>query len=88
MMPRPLVVRYGAPLTTAWLLLGSSVLLVPSGLLQIAEMARQPPSMSGWLALFYGGAIGMLGGNALWQKAVQEIGAARHASTRRRIDGR
>jgi drug/metabolite transporter (DMT)-like permease len=77
MMPQPLVVRYGAPLTTAWLLLGSSFLLVPIGFLQIVDMAQNPPSTSGWLALFYGGAIGMLGGNALWQKAVQEIGAAR-----------
>jgi drug/metabolite transporter (DMT)-like permease len=77
MMPRPLVVRYGAPLATAWLLLGSSLLLVPIGFVQIVEMARQPPSTSGWLALVYGGAVGMLGGNALWQKAVQEIGAAR-----------
>jgi len=77
MMPRPLVVRYGAPVATAWMLLGSAALLVPIGSLQIVEMARNPPSTGGWLALIYGGAIGMLGGNALWQQAVQEIGAAR-----------
>jgi drug/metabolite transporter (DMT)-like permease len=77
MMPRPLVVRYGAPVATAWMLVGSAALLVPIGSFQIVEMARNPPSTGGWLALIYGGAIGMLGGNALWQRAVQEIGAAR-----------
>jgi drug/metabolite transporter (DMT)-like permease len=76
-LPQPLVVRYGAPRTTAWLLLGAATLSVPIGSLQIVEMARHPPSTPAWLSLFYGGAIGMLGGNALWQRAVQEIGAAR-----------
>jgi drug/metabolite transporter (DMT)-like permease len=76
-LPQPLGVRYGAPRTTAWLLLGAALLLVPIGSFQVVEMARNPPSTPAWLSLFYGGAIGMLGGNALWQRAVQEIGAAR-----------
>jgi drug/metabolite transporter (DMT)-like permease len=75
--PQPLVVRYGAPRTTAWLLLGAATLLVPIGSLQTVDMVRHPPSTPAWLSLFYGGAIGMLGGNALWQQAVHEIGAAR-----------
>lgn len=76
-LPQPLLVRYGAPRTTAWLLLGAATLVMPIGSLQIAEMVRHPPSTPAWLSLLYGGAIGMLGGNALWQRAVQEIGAAR-----------
>jgi len=76
-LPQPLVVRYGAPRTTAWLLLGAATLSVPIGSLQIVEMFRHPPSTPAWLSLLYGGAVGMLGGNALWQRAVHEIGAAR-----------
>ncbi|HEY7030360.1 MAG TPA: DMT family transporter [Thermomicrobiales bacterium] len=76
-LPQPLGVRYGAPRTTAWLLLGSAALLVPIGSFRVVDLARNPPSTPAWLSLFYGGAIGMLGGNALWQRAVQEIGPAR-----------
>ena len=76
MLPIPLVVRYGAPRTTAWLLLGSALLTVPVGALSMVETVQQGASLLAWLALLYS-AVGMLGGNALWQRAVQEIGAQR-----------
>jgi drug/metabolite transporter (DMT)-like permease len=76
-LPQPLVVRYGAPRATAWLLLGAACLTMPIGSLSIVRTFRDPPSVGAWLSLVYGGAIGMLGGNALWQRAVHEIGAAR-----------
>jgi drug/metabolite transporter (DMT)-like permease len=72
----PLVGRYGAPRTTAWLLLGAASVTVPIGALSIAGSVREVPSTLAWLALAYS-AVGMLGGNALWQRAVQEIGPAR-----------
>jgi drug/metabolite transporter (DMT)-like permease len=76
-LPQPLAVRYGAPRTTAWLLLGAAVLTVPLGSPKIVDAFRHPPSLGAWLSLVYGGAVGMIGGNALWQRAVAEIGAAR-----------
>jgi drug/metabolite transporter (DMT)-like permease len=76
-LPQPLVVRYGAPRTTAWLLVGAAALTVPISLTSIVDTVQHPPSTLAWLSLVYGGAIGMLGGNALWQRAVHEIGAAR-----------
>jgi drug/metabolite transporter (DMT)-like permease len=75
-LPIPLVTRYGAPRTTAWLLLGSAFLTVPVGALSMVETVQQGASLLAWLALLYS-AVGMLGGNALWQRAVQEIGAQR-----------
>ncbi|MER3438719.1 MAG: EamA/RhaT family transporter, partial [Chloroflexota bacterium] len=75
-LPIPLVARYGAPRTTAWLLLGSAFLTVPVGALSLVETVQRGASLLAWLALLYS-AVGMLGGNALWQRAVQEIGAQR-----------
>ncbi len=74
--PQPLVRKYGAPRATGWFLLLSSLALLPIGLFWFGEVRADPPTMLAWAALAYG-AIGMLAGNTLWQRAVQEVGPQR-----------
>lgn len=76
-VPLPLIVRYGAPQTTAWMLLGAAALIFPIGAFSLPRVVHEPPATLAWLSLFYTSAIGMLGGNALWQRSVKEIGPAR-----------
>jgi drug/metabolite transporter (DMT)-like permease len=51
-------------------------LLVPVGLSSIRVALSAPPPALAWVSLVYT-ALGMLVGNTLWQKAVQEIGPTR-----------
>lgn len=74
--PQPLVRKYGAPRATGWFLLLSSLALLPIGLFWISDVQVHPPPALAWLALAYG-AVGMLAGNTLWQRAVQEVGPSR-----------
>lgn len=74
--PQPLVLKYGAPRATGWFLLLSSLALLPIGLFWIGEVRVDPPPNLAWVALVYG-AVGMLAGNTLWQRAVQEVGPSR-----------
>jgi len=75
-LPMPLVIRYGAPRTTAWLMLGAAILTVPVAAFSIRDAVSHGASTLAWIALLYS-AVGMLGGNTLWQRAVQEIGPGR-----------
>lgn len=74
--PQPLVHKYGAPRATGWFLLLSSLALLPIGLFWIEDVRVDPPPILAWVALGYG-AVGMLAGNTLWQRAVQEVGPSR-----------
>jgi drug/metabolite transporter (DMT)-like permease len=74
--PQPLVQKYGAPRATGWFLLLSSLALLPLGLFWVGDLRLDPPPTLAWVALVYG-AVGMLAGNTLWQRAVQEVGPSR-----------
>lgn len=74
--PQPLVRKYGAPRATGWFLLLSALALIPMGVLFAGDIRAHPPPALAWIALAYG-AIGMLVGNTLWQRAVQEVGPTR-----------
>lgn len=74
--PRPLVRKYGASRATGWFLLLSGLVLLPIGLFWIGDLRIDPPPTLAWVALVYG-AVGMLAGNTLWQRAVQEVGPSR-----------
>ncbi len=74
--PQPLVQKYGASRATGWFLLLSSLALLPIGLFWMNEVRVDPPPTLAWIALVYG-AVGMLAGNTLWQRAVQEVGPSR-----------
>ena len=74
--PQPLVQKYGAPRATGWFLLLSSLALLPIGLFWLGDVRVDPPPALVWVALVYG-AVGMLAGNTLWQRAVQEVGPSR-----------
>lgn len=74
--PQPLVKKYGALRSTAWIILASLVLIVPISIPSLGTIARNMPSPRAWAALLYS-AMGTLIGNTLWQVAVQQVGPAR-----------
>jgi drug/metabolite transporter (DMT)-like permease len=76
-LPAPLLPKYGTLRTSGWLLAASALVVVPVSSFSIAHSIQHPPSALAWLSLIYGGVFGILVGNSLWQRAVQEIGATR-----------
>jgi len=74
--PQRLVQKYGATRATGWFMLLLALVFVPIGLFWVGDLQAAPPSKLAWLALGYG-AIGMMAGNTLWQRAVQIIGPNR-----------
>ena len=74
--PQPLVQKYGAARATGWFLLLPALVFLPVGLFWLGDLRASPPPNLAWVALAYG-AVGMLAGNTLWQRAVQEVGPTR-----------
>ncbi|HET9661291.1 MAG TPA: DMT family transporter [Thermomicrobiales bacterium] len=74
--PQPLVQKYGAARATGWFLLLPALVLLPVGMIWLGDLRATPPPNLAWVALVYG-AVGMLAGNTLWQRAVQEVGPSR-----------
>lgn len=73
-VPAPLLAKYGTLRTSVWLLGASTLAVLPIGAFSIADSVQHPPSALAWMSLVYGGVFGILVGNSLWQRAVQEIG--------------
>lgn len=74
--PQPLVQKYGAARATGWFLLLPALVFLPVGMLWLGDVRADPPPNLAWVALVYG-AVGMLAGNTLWQRAVQDVGPSR-----------
>jgi drug/metabolite transporter (DMT)-like permease len=74
--PQPLVQKYGAARATGWFLLLPALVFLPVGLFWLGDVRASPPPNLAWVALVYG-AVGMLAGNTLWQRAVQDVGPSR-----------
>jgi drug/metabolite transporter (DMT)-like permease len=75
--PAPVLAKYGTLRTTAWMLCASLLVVVPIGLPSIADAIANPPSVPAWGSLVYSAIFGILIGNSLWQRGVQQSGAAR-----------
>lgn len=74
--PQPLVQKYGAARSTGWFLLLPALIFLPVGMFWLGGLRAAPPPNLAWVALAYG-SVGMLAGNTLWQRAVQEVGPSR-----------
>lgn len=75
--PVKLFAKYGILRTTAWILASSLLLIVPVSALSMADSLRHPPSAAAWGSLVYSAVFGIMIGNSLWQRAVQEVGPRR-----------
>jgi len=61
----------------AWLVLSSLIIQIPVGAAAIADTTNELPHFLSWASLAYSAVFGALIGNALWQRAVQQVGATR-----------
>jgi drug/metabolite transporter (DMT)-like permease len=75
--PVSLFAKYGILRATAWMLAASTLLIVPVSLWSIADTLRHPPSVAAWGSLVYSAVFGIMIGNMLWQRAVQQAGTRR-----------
>ncbi|MCC6793183.1 MAG: DMT family transporter, partial [Thermomicrobiales bacterium] len=78
--PASLLAKYGTLRTTFWMLAASVLVTLPVSLVSVADSLRDPPSVAAWGSLVYSAFFGMFIGNALWQLAVRQLGAARTLS--------
>lgn len=72
--PIPLMARYGVETINAWMLALSLIVVVPLGAPAIRDVIVHPPNWIAWLAVVYGGVVGVLLGNVLWYMAVRDAG--------------
>ena len=77
MAPANVFARQGTVRTMAWMVLSSLIIQIPAGGAAIVETAREMPGLLSWASLGYSAVFGALIGNALWQRAVQQVGATR-----------
>ncbi|MFT9424066.1 MAG: EamA family transporter [Acetobacter syzygii] len=75
LLQRPLVARYGALVSTAWILLIGAVVLLPW--LPAGVMALQGKGLWPWLLAFLLGAFPAILGYAAWAHVVGQMGVAR-----------
>lgn len=75
--PRSIFARYGTIRPMAWMFLSSLMLTGPVSTWAMIDTVSDPPSSLAWGSLAYSAIFGALVGNALWQRAVQQLGASR-----------
>ena len=74
---RPLVGRYGAPVTTAWSALIGLVAVAPFALPAATQQDWRGLSPGAWASLLYASAVSMLVAYALWAWAIERRGLGR-----------
>jgi drug/metabolite transporter (DMT)-like permease len=74
---RPITVRYGATVTTAWAVLIGLAAVAPWGIPAAIAQPWSTLSPAVWGAIVYAGAVAMLVGYSLWSWAVARRGMAR-----------
>jgi drug/metabolite transporter (DMT)-like permease len=75
--PASVIARHGTIQPMAWMVLSSLVISLPVSATSIIETARNVPPPLAWASLLYTAIGGALIANALWQRAVQQVGPAR-----------
>lgn len=77
MWPAPLIKKYGSMKANLWMFGSTLLITVPIGLSSLPGVVNNPPSLLAWSSVAYAALFGMVIGNLLWQRAVQEVGGAR-----------
>jgi drug/metabolite transporter (DMT)-like permease len=77
MWPVRLIKKYGSLRTNLWMFGSSLLTTAPFGIWFLPDVFRETPSPLAWAALLYAAVFGMVTGNVLWQRAVQQLGGAR-----------
>lgn len=72
--PLPLMARYDVEKANTWLFAMSLITIIPLTSPDLLDVARHPPNWVAWAAVIYGGLIGILLGNILWFRAIQQAG--------------
>lgn len=75
--PKSVFARHGTIKPMAWMFLSSLLLTGPISAVAMVETVNDPPSLLAWTSLAYSAIFGALVGNALWQRAVQQVGPSR-----------
>jgi drug/metabolite transporter (DMT)-like permease len=76
-MPAKVIARHGTLQPMAWMVLSSLLISLPVSASSIVETARNVPPPLAWASLAYTAICGALIANALWQRAVQQVGPAK-----------
>jgi drug/metabolite transporter (DMT)-like permease len=77
MAPTAVFARQGTVRPMAWMVLSSLMIQIPAGAAAIVDTTHEFPHFLSWASLAYSAVFGALIGNALWQRAVQQVGATR-----------
>lgn len=76
MWPAALIAKYGSLRASVWLFGSAFLLTLPLGVWSVPGTLASGPSWLAWGGLVYAAVFGLVVGNMLWQRAVQELGGA------------
>lgn len=74
--PAKLIAKYGSMRANLWMFGSALLLTAPLGASSLPSVYQDPPSLLAWSSLLYAALFGMVIGNFLWQRAVQQVGGA------------
>lgn len=77
MWPVAIIKKYGSMRTNLWMFGSSLLATTPFGVWYLPRLVDDTPGVLSWGSLLYAAMFGMVVGNFLWQRAVQQVGGAR-----------